>query len=127
MAEHRVFFFAIHRNEIVGCTSYVEGRNTRYLDHSGSMRTVEGVYLCSSEVLPRFRGFGIGGLLYRRRLRECQISWPSAVLEVLGTGSPRSVHHLAMPGFSWHLSRGFHVIGHSCDEDLGPVLRWASS
>ncbi|MFJ6128774.1 GNAT family N-acetyltransferase [Streptomyces griseoviridis] len=118
---------AWYRGEVIGCTSWHQRRELDYTDLDGAPAHVTSVYLCSSEVLPEFRGRGVGGLLYQRRLTECGGDNRPVAVEILGRGTPLSVADDAWAGLVWHLTRGFLIVGHSNDEDAGPVLARRSS
>jgi len=118
---------ALYRDRVIGCTSWYERRRHDYVDLDGATAHSTGVYLCSSEVLPEFRGMGIGGMLYERRLAECGGDTPAVdvgavSVEILGRGTPMSVDDEARPGLVWHLAHDFVIVGHSRDEDAGPAL-----
>ncbi|MYQ64554.1 MULTISPECIES: GNAT family N-acetyltransferase [unclassified Streptomyces] len=113
---------AWYRGEVIGCTSWLPRRRLRYANLEGAQSHLTAVHLCSSEVLPEFRGLGVGSLLYERRLVECGGADQPVSVEILGRGRPLSVAAGALPGLVWHLARGFLIVGHSVDEDAGPVL-----
>ncbi|MDQ0940737.1 GNAT family N-acetyltransferase [Streptomyces sp. V1I1] len=121
-APGQTYLCALYRDRVIGCTSWYESRRLNYVNLDGTTAHCTSVYLCSSEVLPEFRGMGIGSLLYERRLAECGKGTPTLNVEILGRGTPMSVNDLARPGLVWHLAHDFVIVGHSCDEDAGPVL-----
>ncbi|MFS8197288.1 GNAT family N-acetyltransferase [Streptomyces sp. CWNU-52B] len=121
------YLCALYRGRVIGCTSWYGRRRHYYVDLDGATAHSTGVYLCSSEVLPDFRGSGIGGLLYERRLAECGGATSAAgvaavSVEILGRGTPLSVDDEARPGLLWHLAHDFVIVGHSREEDAGPAL-----
>ncbi|WP_416979418.1 GNAT family N-acetyltransferase [Streptomyces sp. T028] len=118
----QTYLCALYRDQVIGCTSWHRRRRHDYVDLDGTPAHSMSVYLCSSEVLPGFRGMGIGGMLYARRLVLCGGDTSAVSIEILGQGTPMSVDDEALPGLVWHLARGFVIVGHSCEEDAGPVL-----
>lgn len=125
VADGQMFLCAVYLDQVIGCTSWYAWYRRSYIDLGGRTAQSTCVYLCSSEVLPEFRGLGVGGKLYSRRLAECRRLAPIVMVEILGRGTPFSVDDRARPGLGWHLARGFHIIGHSREDDAGPVLTWA--
>ncbi|BCL30500.1 GNAT family N-acetyltransferase [Streptomyces aurantiacus] len=127
-AAGQTYLCALYRDQVIGCTSWYEGHRHDYVGPDGTTARSTGVYLCSSEVLPEFRGRGIGGMLYERRLAECGGDGgggggaPAVSIEILGRGIPLSVDDEARPGLVWHLAHDFVVVGHSREDDAGPVL-----
>ncbi|WP_307133351.1 GNAT family N-acetyltransferase [Streptomyces aurantiacus] len=124
-AAGQTYLCALYRDQVIGCTSWYEGHRHDYVGLDGTTARSTGVYLCSSEVLPEFRGRGIGGMLYERRLAECGGGGggaPAVSIEILGRGVPLSVDDEARPGLVWHLAHDFVVVGHSREDDAGPVL-----
>ncbi|MEV7975046.1 GNAT family N-acetyltransferase [Streptomyces sp. NPDC086519] len=122
LAPGQAVLYALHRGRVIGCTSWYQEYRHTYVALDGTAVHAMGVYLCSSEVLPGFRGMGIGSMLYGHRLIECGGDAPGVSVEILGQGSPLSVDSEARPGLVWHLARGFTIVGHSCEADAGPVL-----
>ncbi|WP_189261317.1 GNAT family N-acetyltransferase [Streptomyces fuscichromogenes] len=122
LAPGQTMLCALHRGQVIGCTSWYQEYRHTYVALDGTTARAIGVYLCSSEVLPRFRGMGIGSMLYEHRLTECGGDTPGVSVEILGQGSPLSVDEEARPGLVWHLVRGFAIVGYSCAADAGPVL-----
>ncbi|MFD4507891.1 GNAT family N-acetyltransferase [Streptomyces sp. NPDC058457] len=127
LAPGQSVLYARHRGQVIGCTSWYQQYRHTYVALDGTAVRAMGVYLCSSEVLPRFRGMGIGGMLYEHRLAECGGDTPGVSVEILGQGSPLSVDDEARPGLIWHLARGFTIVGYSCEADAGPVLTRSGS
>lgn len=119
-ADSQRFFCAVAEGRIVGCTSLVPGCDRVFLDRGGARTELPCTYLCSTEVLPEYRGQGAGSALYAHRIAACPES--DLALEIRGTGTPYSVHRQARKGLMWHTSRGFRVVGRSRDPDGGPVL-----
>ncbi|WP_432191218.1 N-acetyltransferase family protein [Streptomyces sp. bgisy027] len=118
----QTYLCALYRDQVIGCTSWHERHRHEYVSLEGRKTHTTSVYLCSSEILPEFRGKGIGGMLYAHRLAACGRDAAAVSVEILGQGTPLSVDADARPGLVWHLAHGFVIIGHSCAADAGPVL-----
>ncbi|MER6128050.1 hypothetical protein ABT173_36850 [Streptomyces sp. NPDC001795] len=125
VAVGQTYLCAVYLDRVIGCTSWYESCRRSYVDLDGVTVQPTSVYLCSSEVLPEYRGMGVGGMLYEQRLADCSredAPAPALMVEILGRGTPMSVDDGARPGLVWHLAHGFEIVGYSQEEDAGPVL-----
>lgn len=112
---------------ILGCSGLEVDREVAHIWRD-ELQSTHCTYFRSTEVLPRYRGLGVGRALFTRRLSfalgACE---PPYLVAILGSGRPGTVHTESASGFRWHLSQSFECIGYSPDSDGGPVLARGSS
>jgi GNAT superfamily N-acetyltransferase len=119
-----LMLLAVDSGELLGCAGLRLDVVHSFI-HDGRVRELPlpNVYLFGAYVHPQARGRGVGGLLYRRRLALAElVDNGITIVEMLGDGSPNSVHPRTGPGLRFHLGAGFHPIGYSPDPDGGVVL-----
>jgi GNAT superfamily N-acetyltransferase len=111
--------------DVIGCCCVEPHAARCYVHISGRIVSLppSNAYLCGTFVHPAYRGRGIGGLLYSKRLELVEASGVEcAAVEILGDGMPYSVSPSARPGLSFHRRVGFAVHGYSLEKDHGPML-----
>jgi GNAT superfamily N-acetyltransferase len=111
--------------ELAGCACVERDVEKRYVDDGGYQRwfPLPNAYLCGAYVSPRQRGRGIGNRLYASRLALARDTLRgTAVVELIGSGQPRSVRADALVGLRFYLREGFVIAGHSIDADGGLVV-----
>jgi GNAT superfamily N-acetyltransferase len=116
---------AVADGELLGCAGMRPDVVHPYIRRTGELAAfpTPNVYLFGAYVTPAARGRGVGGLLYRRRLALAELlTAGTLVVELLGDGSPDSVHPDTVPGLHFHTSAGFREVGWSPDPDGGTVL-----
>jgi GNAT superfamily N-acetyltransferase len=127
MLAHRGVLGAHEEDALIGCACLELDVAKAYVDPAFERRMLPlpNAYLCGAYVQPSHRARGIGGRLYASRFAIAQQRTSGAVVvELLGTGTPGSIHPHTRAGARWYRRAGFGVLGHSVDADGGQVLGW---
>jgi GNAT superfamily N-acetyltransferase len=117
-------FLALCNGEIAGCTCIKRDVAKRFeSDQHIKCFPIPNIFFCGTYVAPNRRGLGIGELLYRFRLKFAQTHFRAPIfVEMLGNGSPNSVHKETLKGYRFHIRNGFKEVGFSIDDDKGTIL-----
>lgn len=122
--DSEIVFGGFLRGELISCCCIESDVRKKYRSGMGEREfPLPNLYFCGAFVLPRYRGCGIGEKMYAHRLnvvRRCRAA--TIIVELLGDGTPSSVHPDTQCGYRFYLRNGFQELGYSIDVDQGKIV-----